>query len=84
MRTDAQTAMIEDRFVHLPESAPSLAQRPNGLTAFAHGRHDDQVDAIAQNEPADGGLISDTGQSGTNRVHARKTSGIGSIRALIS
>lgn len=49
--------MIENRFVHLPESAPSLVQRPNALTAFAHGRHDDQVDAIAQNEPSDGGLI---------------------------
>jgi phage terminase large subunit-like protein len=47
--------MIENRFVHRPESAPSLVQRPNALTAFAHGRHDDQVDAIAQNEPSDGG-----------------------------
>ena len=49
--------MIENRFVHLPESTPSLVQRPNASTAFAQGRHDDQVDAIAQNEPSDGGLI---------------------------
>jgi hypothetical protein len=70
MRTDAQTAMIEDRFVHLPESAPSLVQRPNGLTAFAHGRHDDQVDAIAQNEPSDGGLIPGSRESPKSYVAA--------------
>jgi phage terminase large subunit-like protein len=47
--------MIENRFVHLPESAPWVVQRPNAFTALAHGRHDDQVDPIAQNEPSDGG-----------------------------
>jgi phage terminase large subunit-like protein len=48
MRTDAQTAMIENRLVHLPESAPWLVQRPNEVTVAPHGRHDDQVDATAQ------------------------------------
>ena len=48
MRMHAQTAMIENGFVHLPESAPWLASYLAELTAFPNGKHDDQVDATAQ------------------------------------
>ena len=48
MRMHAQTAMIENGFVHLPDSAPWLAQYLHELTTFPKGRHDDQVDSTAQ------------------------------------
>ena len=48
MRMHAQTAMIENGFVHLPEEAPWLAQYLHELSAFPKGRHDDQVDSTAQ------------------------------------
>jgi len=48
MRLHAQTAMIENGFVHLPERAPWLAQYLHELTAFPNGKHDDQVDSTAQ------------------------------------
>ena len=38
MRMHAQTAMIENGFVHLP----------NELTVFPKGKHDDQVDSTAE------------------------------------
>jgi hypothetical protein len=44
----AQTAMIENGFVHLPEVAPWLAPYLHELTVFPHGKHDDQVDSTAQ------------------------------------
>jgi hypothetical protein len=44
----AQTAMIENGFVPVPEKAPWLAQYPNEMTVFPNGKHDDQVDATAQ------------------------------------
>jgi len=44
----AQTAMIENGFVHLPDSAPWLAAYLYELTTFPNGRHDDQVDSTAQ------------------------------------
>jgi len=44
----AQTAMIENGFVHLPDTAPWLAQYLHELTSFPNGRHDDQVDSTAQ------------------------------------
>jgi hypothetical protein len=47
-RMHAQTAMIENGFVHLPEAAPWLAQYLHELTSFPKGRHDDQVDSTAQ------------------------------------
>jgi predicted phage terminase large subunit-like protein len=46
MRMHAQTAVIENGFVHLPDTAPWLAQYL--LTSFPKGRHDDQVDSTAQ------------------------------------
>jgi predicted phage terminase large subunit-like protein len=48
MRMHAQTAMIENGFVHLPDSAPWLAAYLHELTSFPNGRHDDQVDSTAQ------------------------------------
>jgi predicted phage terminase large subunit-like protein len=48
MRMHAQTAMIENGFVRVPEKAPWLAQYLNELTVFPNGRHDDQVDSTAQ------------------------------------
>jgi phage terminase large subunit-like protein len=44
----AQTAMIENGFVHVPERAPWLAPYLAELTAFPNGKHDDQVDSTAQ------------------------------------
>jgi hypothetical protein len=45
---NAQTAMIENGFVHLPSAAPWLAQYLHEMTTFHNGRHDDQVDSTAQ------------------------------------
>ena len=44
----AQTAIIENGFMHVPERAPWLAQYLHELTAFPDGKHDDQVDSTAQ------------------------------------
>jgi predicted phage terminase large subunit-like protein len=48
MRMHAQTATIENGFVHLPKEAAWLAEYVHELTAFPRGRHDDQVDSTAQ------------------------------------
>jgi predicted phage terminase large subunit-like protein len=48
MRMHAQTAMIENGFVHRPKEAAWLAEYVHELTAFPQGRHDDQVDSTAQ------------------------------------
>jgi len=48
MRMHAQTAMIENGFVHLPDTAPWLSAYLHELTTFPNGRHDDQVDSTAQ------------------------------------
>ncbi len=48
MRLNAQTATIENGFVHLPEAAPWLAEYLHELTVFPRGKHDDQVDSTAQ------------------------------------
>ena len=44
----AQTAMIENGFVHLPKEAGWLAEYVHELTVFPKGKHDDQVDSTAQ------------------------------------
>src|SRR5262249_24982418 len=44
MRIHAQTAMIENGFVYVPERAPWVAPYLAELTAFPNGKHDDQVD----------------------------------------
>ena len=48
MRLNAQTAMIENGFVRIPEMAPWLAEYLHELTVFPKGKHDDQVDSTAQ------------------------------------
>jgi predicted phage terminase large subunit-like protein len=48
MRMHAQTATIENGFVHLPKEAGWLAEYLHEMTAFPRGRHDDQVDSTAQ------------------------------------
>ena len=48
MRMHAQTAMIENGFVRLPERAPWLASYLHEMTSFPRGKHDDQVDSTAQ------------------------------------
>ena len=48
MRMHAQTAMIENGFVHIPESAPWLAEYLHEMTVFPNAKHDDQVDSTAQ------------------------------------
>jgi predicted phage terminase large subunit-like protein len=48
MRMHAQTAVIENGFVHLPETAPWLAKYLHELAVFPNGKHDDQADSTAQ------------------------------------
>jgi predicted phage terminase large subunit-like protein len=48
MRMHAQTAMIENGFVHLPKEAAWLAEYLHELTVFPKGKHDEQVDSTAQ------------------------------------
>jgi hypothetical protein len=48
MRLHAQTAIIENGFVHLPDAAPWLAEYFHEMTVFRKGKHDDQVDSTAQ------------------------------------
>jgi hypothetical protein len=48
MRLHAQTATIENGFVHLPETAHWLPDYLHELILFPAGRYDDQVDSTAQ------------------------------------
>src|SRR5437763_7360358 len=48
MRLHAQTALIENGFVYLPETAPWLAEYLHEITVFPNGKHDNQVDPPAQ------------------------------------
>ena len=48
MRLHAQTAVIDNGFVLLPNEAPWLADYLAELTTFTAGRYDDQVDSTAQ------------------------------------
>ena len=48
MRMHAQTAAIENGFVHFPKEAPWLADYIHELTTFPQGKFDDQVDSTAQ------------------------------------
>src|SRR5438552_3396992 len=48
MRLHAQTTLIENGFVRIPENAPWLAEYLHELTVFPNGKHDDQVDSTAQ------------------------------------
>ncbi len=48
MQMHAQTAMIENGFVHLPKEAGWRAEYLHELTIFPGGKYDDQVDSTAQ------------------------------------
>jgi hypothetical protein len=48
MRLHVQTALIENGFVHIPETASWLAEYLHELTVFPKGKHDDQADSTAQ------------------------------------
>jgi predicted phage terminase large subunit-like protein len=48
MRLHAQTGVIENGFVYIPETAPWLAEFLHEMTVFPKGKHDDQVDSTAQ------------------------------------
>ena len=48
MRMHAQTAMIENGFVHFPREAGWRAEYLHELTVFPGGKYDDQVDSTAQ------------------------------------
>ena len=48
MRLHAQTSMIENGFVYIPETAAWLAEYLHEMTVFPNGKHDDQVDSTAQ------------------------------------
>src|SRR5215471_12209811 len=48
MRMHAQTAMIENGFVRIPETAPWVEEYLHEMTVFPRGKYDDQVDSTAQ------------------------------------
>jgi predicted phage terminase large subunit-like protein len=48
MRLNAQTAMIENGFVHIPREAHWLPEYLHELAIFPKGKHDDQVDSTSQ------------------------------------
>src|SRR5437764_2748464 len=48
MRLNSQTGVIENGFVHIPETAPWLAEYLHEMTVFPKGKHDDQADSTAQ------------------------------------
>jgi len=48
MRAHAQTATIENGFVHLPRQSQCLAEFVHEVTTFPKGKFDDQVDSMAQ------------------------------------
>src|SRR5215510_2745161 len=48
MRMHAQTGVIENGFVHIPETAPWLAEYLHELAVFPKGKHDDQADSTSQ------------------------------------
>ena len=48
MRLNAQTGLIENGFVYIPQTQPWLAEYLHEMTVFPKGKHDDQVDSTAQ------------------------------------
>jgi len=48
MHLHAQPALIDNGFVHIPETGPWLDAYLHELTVFPNGKHDDQVDSTAQ------------------------------------
>jgi hypothetical protein len=64
MRLHAQTAMIENGFVHLPNPVPWLAAYLHEITTFPNGRHDDEADSTAQ-------MLDWSKQAGRGHTNAR-------------
>ena len=48
MRLHAQTALIENGFVRIPEAAPWLAEYLHEMTVFPKGKRDEQANSTAQ------------------------------------
>ena len=48
MRLHAQTGLIENGFVYVPQAAPWLAAYLHELTTFPMGKYDDQTDSTSQ------------------------------------
>jgi hypothetical protein len=48
MRLHAQTAMIENGFVSIPQNATGFTEYLYEMTVFPNGKHDDQVDSTVQ------------------------------------
>jgi predicted phage terminase large subunit-like protein len=48
MRFNAQTATIENGFVHVPQQAPWLAEYLHEITTFPSAKYDDQADSTSQ------------------------------------
>src|SRR5216684_960261 len=79
MRLHAQTAIIENGFVHLPDAAPWLAEYLHEMTVFPKGKHDDQVDSTAQfldcfKKPFPGQGIFEFYRMQAEKLQQRKTS----------
>jgi predicted phage terminase large subunit-like protein len=95
MRLHAQTAIIENGFVHLPDAAPWLAEYLHEMTVFPKGKHDDQVDSTAQfldwvKKPFPGQGIFELYRMQAEKLKPQKTSwtrlraplGIGSVQTF--
>ena len=95
MRLHAQTAVIENGFVYIPETTPWLAAYLHEMTVFPKGKYDDQVDSTAQfldwfKRPLPyRGLLefyrmqAETLQRGkSSRVRLRVPPGIGTVQTL--
>ena len=91
----AQTAVIENGFVYIPETAPWLAEYLHEMTVFPKGKHDDQVDSTAQfldwfKKPFPGQNIfeyyrmqAEKPQQRTRTwVHLRAPSGVGAVQTF--
>ena len=48
IRPDAQTATIQNGFVHLPKQAPWRSEYVLELTSFPYGKYSDRVDSTSQ------------------------------------
>jgi len=95
MRLHAQTAVIENGFVYIPETAPWPAEYLHEMTVFPKGKHDDQVDSTAQfldwfKKPFPGQNIfeyyrmqAEKPQQRTRTwVHLRAPSGVGAVQTF--
>ena len=77
MRMNAQTATIENGFVHLPQEAAWLADYLHEITTFPGSKYDDQADSTSQAlawitlTPAEDGLIAFYRHDTARMMHAQ-------------